>query len=232
MTARYWVLVAEPVLEQMRAGELTMPSCLRLIQPGDDTSQSSPGARRCYFEDDDAPPELNGKDVELWFTTRGNSTFITNRVITEPLIYEQLMQEFARYDRPEISPAPPPPEAAMGLAQDIKNDYEDVLAAVRTAGDKVAAFAEQRLPEAAEKIEAAESSPAVDAILSAVHVPPGILNGIAKTILDLEDLFAAQAPAPAAPEPAGDTPATGVPVDNPAGAPNLQAGAPADVPAA
>jgi hypothetical protein len=63
MAARYWVLVTEDLL----ADELTLPEGLRMIRHGDDASAIYPGSRWCYFEDDSAPPELEGKNIQLWF---------------------------------------------------------------------------------------------------------------------------------------------------------------------
>jgi hypothetical protein len=66
---RYWCLVAEGIQDSLQ-----LPPGLRMVRPGDAPAPSADGhSRWCLFEDDQAPPELHGKRVELTLR-RGRTT--------------------------------------------------------------------------------------------------------------------------------------------------------------
>lgn len=87
----------------------------------------------------------------------------------------------------------------MGLAQDIDNGFKELVAKGHQWAADLEQFATSHIPDAVSTIDAAETNPVVQAVLNAVHVPPSVLNGIARTLLDLEEQFAAVTPAPADP---------------------------------
>lgn len=74
MAARYYVLVSwldeQPLWEE--AG-------LHLMAWGD---VNDPGPSWCLLDDDNAPPDLNGKRVELTLTETGNGITVGRQVIS------------------------------------------------------------------------------------------------------------------------------------------------------
>jgi hypothetical protein len=56
---RYWVLISDEV---MATPDIQWPAGLQPVERG---ASEHPGMRWWLFEDDDAPPELDGKKVEL-----------------------------------------------------------------------------------------------------------------------------------------------------------------------
>lgn len=81
MTARYWV----PVSDELYVAGISWPDGLRLAQlPEPDPHRAEPWIW-CLIEDDNAPPELDGKRVELILGRRGRegakAVIIERRVI-------------------------------------------------------------------------------------------------------------------------------------------------------
>lgn len=76
MAARYYVLVSR---ELVSAGDPVSweEAGLHLMAWGD---VSDPGPSWCLFEDDNAPPELNGKKVELTMTRAEDEIQVSRRV--------------------------------------------------------------------------------------------------------------------------------------------------------
>lgn len=70
MTARYQVIIADPILEDpeiwAKAEGLALVSVDGPWAPAD--GSPSHGAKLCTIEDDGAPPELDGKLVDLTLT--------------------------------------------------------------------------------------------------------------------------------------------------------------------
>lgn len=64
---RYWVLVSDLLMED-GSGPPGWPSSLRPVRPDESAPPPDAYSRWWLFEDDDAPPELEGKRVELTFT--------------------------------------------------------------------------------------------------------------------------------------------------------------------
>jgi hypothetical protein len=62
---RYWVQVADELMRDAAFGSLNWPSCLRPVRPDELAPAPDNYSRWWLFEDDDAPPELDGKRVEL-----------------------------------------------------------------------------------------------------------------------------------------------------------------------
>jgi hypothetical protein len=126
-------------------------------------------------------------------------------VVTDTLpIYEQAIA--ARYHHPNTIERYPE-EPTVDLAQALKTDWNDVIAKIREGADKAEAFAEQRLPEAAQALDTAAGNPAIASLMAAVHIPSSTLTAIAATIDDLEQRFAALTQAPADAEPTDSQPA-------------------------
>lgn len=68
MSAKYWVPVSDELLRDMDPSLL--PEGLRLEGPVA-TTRIRDGKTEALFEDDNAPPELDGKRVELILARRG-----------------------------------------------------------------------------------------------------------------------------------------------------------------
>ena len=69
MSAAYWVPVSDELLRDMDPSLL--PDGLRLADLGVTTRGVPGGGTEALFEDDNAPPELGGKRVELILGRRG-----------------------------------------------------------------------------------------------------------------------------------------------------------------
>jgi hypothetical protein len=77
---RYWVLMSVDLVTD--SAPMLEGAGLHLIEYG---AQDSPGMRWCLFEDDGAPPDLDGKRVELTFTRDADGgTRISDRQVTGP----------------------------------------------------------------------------------------------------------------------------------------------------
>lgn len=75
MTASYYVLVTDELLDS----DLDWESAgLHMTERG---TLAEPGARWCRFTDDGAPPELNGKRVDLVIGFRDGRHVITRRTV-------------------------------------------------------------------------------------------------------------------------------------------------------
>ena len=72
MTARYWVQASD---ELIFTRQIPWPEGLRPV--GGPGVSECPGARWQLFEDDGAPDDLEGKNVELTLARRGRETGIT-----------------------------------------------------------------------------------------------------------------------------------------------------------
>jgi hypothetical protein len=71
---RYWVQVSDEVMSDTA---LQWPSCLRPVRPDDSVPPPDNYTHWWLFEDDDAPPELAGKKVELTFSRIGFDPYET-----------------------------------------------------------------------------------------------------------------------------------------------------------
>lgn len=78
MAARYYVLVSRELLS---AGDSVFweEAGLHLLAWGD---VNDPGPSWCLFDDDNAPPELNGKRVELMMTRTEDGIQVSQQVIS------------------------------------------------------------------------------------------------------------------------------------------------------
>jgi hypothetical protein len=75
MAARYWVLASDVLME---AGYAQWPPFLRPVERGS-IVWLVPGVRWWLFEDDEAPAELDGKQVELHTERRDGQLVILRR---------------------------------------------------------------------------------------------------------------------------------------------------------
>lgn len=73
MSASYWMLVADELLDSETEWE---GAGLHLIERG---GVNFPGQRWCKFLDDNAPPELEGKEIEPVFSTIDGKPAVTDR---------------------------------------------------------------------------------------------------------------------------------------------------------
>ena len=80
MSAAYWVRVSDELLAGLDPSYL--PDGLRLADLGI-RLRSEPGSSEVLFEDDNAPPELDGKRVELILRREGSQTVIAERRVLE-----------------------------------------------------------------------------------------------------------------------------------------------------
>lgn len=74
MSATYWVLVADELLDSMRP--FLLPDGIRLADPIGPEPGDPPGAYSAHwhrFADDNAPGELEGRQVELVLGRRGRN---------------------------------------------------------------------------------------------------------------------------------------------------------------
>lgn len=82
MGVRYHVLVSDDLM----ASEPAWPACLRPVEQEPTDPEMHPDMHWWLFEDDDAPPELAGKRVELSFARHFEddkaSATITGREVT------------------------------------------------------------------------------------------------------------------------------------------------------
>jgi hypothetical protein len=76
MAARYYVLVSQELLDWFVPWE---NAGLRMLVWGEFTE---PGVRWCLIEDDNAPPELNNKRVELTLTATDDGITVDREVIS------------------------------------------------------------------------------------------------------------------------------------------------------
>lgn len=74
MSATYWVLVSDELMKT----KPPWPAGLRPVQ-SDDRHPDNPGMRWWLFEDDDAPPELDRKDVNLVFRDEDGKPVLAER---------------------------------------------------------------------------------------------------------------------------------------------------------
>lgn len=74
MSARYWVLVADELMDS----DPQWPDGFRPVKAATDGPPQG-DMRWWLFEDDGAPATLEGKRVELTFTRSGNKTMIGSR---------------------------------------------------------------------------------------------------------------------------------------------------------
>ena len=77
MSARYWVLCSDELMAQP---DLRWPSFIRPVRASEELPPDN-WSRWWLFEDDDAPAELDGKRVEVTFT----STWLP-AISSEPVI--------------------------------------------------------------------------------------------------------------------------------------------------
>lgn len=80
---RYWVQVADDLMRSVH-GPLDWPESLRPVRADESAPPPDAYSRWWLFEDDDAPPELDGKKVELTFSRIGweRSTITERRVVS------------------------------------------------------------------------------------------------------------------------------------------------------
>lgn len=121
-------------------------------------------------------------------------------------------QAAAGYDAPSAAASSVYQEPSMSaLATTFKDDLEkfraDVMADVAAAYNKVKDFGEGVLPTVSAELEKAAGNPAIDAILSAVHLSPEDLQMVADFATKLDERLAALgAPADAGTVADGPTP--------------------------
>jgi len=76
MSAMYWVLVSDELMEK----KPPWPPGLRPVQAYD-RHPGNPAMRWWLFEDDDAPPELDGKDIDLVFRDEDGKPVLDSRTV-------------------------------------------------------------------------------------------------------------------------------------------------------
>lgn len=76
MSARYWVLCADEVMNSV---EQQWPDGLRPIELNPVSPPDAPEAHWWLLEDDGAPASLEGKQVELTFVRSGGGIMIGSR---------------------------------------------------------------------------------------------------------------------------------------------------------